>query len=425
MTATETGTTTNGTRLSRPARLGLQALVLLSLLSITRMWTGFDNLTSSGTIGAALRLTVPILLAGLAAMWADRVGVINIGIEGMMILGTWFGAYGAWQFDPWIGLLFAIFGGMLGGAIHAIGTIRFGIDQVISGVVINLLALSGGRYLSELAFVGEVQGGISQSPPQKRAIPIVDFPFLAGGEIGGWKSPDMLGWLEERQWFLIGDAAGMFRGLVGGVSLASLLALSMVPLSAWILWRTAFGLRLRSSGESPWAGESLGVNIQRLRYQALIISGGLAGLGGGFLSIVSSSFYRQGQTAGRGFIGLATGIFGNWTPSGILGGAALFGYSEGIKLVAGSSITGLILFVALIAFTLTLRALVQRQQQRAIIAAVAGAVAWGAYLSIDEVPESLTQALPYFITLIVLATASQRLRPPAANGVPYRPGDAH
>ena len=116
----------------------------------------------------------------------------------------------------------------------------------------------------------------------------------------------MFGWLEERQWFLLGDLAGIGRGLTGGVSMASLLALAMVPLSAWVLWRTAFGLRMRSSGENPWAGESLGVNINRVRYQALVISGGLAGLGGGFLSIVSSSFYRQGQTAGRGFIGLAT-----------------------------------------------------------------------------------------------------------------------
>ncbi|MEL0141079.1 MAG: hypothetical protein VW800_11950, partial [Acidimicrobiaceae bacterium] len=186
MTATDAGSVTTAdpaSRFSRPQRLAIQALVLLSLLSLTRMWTGFDNLTSSGTIGAALRLTVPILLAGLAALWSDRVGVINIGIEGMMILGTWFGAYGAWQFDPWIGLVFAIIGGMIGGLIHAIGTIRFGIDQVISGVVINLLALSGGRFLSELAFVGEVQGGISQSPPQKRGIPIIDIPFLAGGDL--------------------------------------------------------------------------------------------------------------------------------------------------------------------------------------------------------------------------------------------------
>ena len=314
---------------------------------------------------------------------------------------------------------------MIGGLIHAIGTIRFGIDQVISGVVINLLALSGGRFLSELAFVGEVQGGISQSPPQKRGIPIIDIPFLAGGDLFGWDTPDMFGWLEERQWFLLGDLAGIGRGLTGGVSMASLLALAMVPLSAWVLWRTAFGLRMRSSGENPWAGESLGVNINRVRYQALVISGGLAGLGGGFLSIVSSSFYRQGQTAGRGFIGLATAIFGNWTPSGILGGAALFGYSEGIKLVAGGSLTGLFLFVALIGLTVTLSSLVLHKQQRALIAAAVGVVAWVGYLTIAEVPESLTQGLPYFITLVVLATASQRLRPPSANGVPYRPGEAH
>ena len=428
MTATDAGSVTTAdpaSRFSRPQRLAIQALVLLSLLSLTRMWTGFDNLTSSGTIGAALRLTVPILLAGLAALWSDRVGVVNIGIEGMMILGTWFGAYGAWQFDPWIGLVFAIIGGMIGGLIHAIGTIRFGIDQVISGVVINLLALSGGRFLSELAFVGEVQGGISQAPPQKRGIPIIDIPFLAGGDLFGWDTPDMFGWLEERQWFLLSDLAGIGGGLTGGVSMASLLALAMVPLSAWVLWRTAFGLRMRSSGENPWAGESLGVNINRVRYQALVISGGLAGLGGGFLSIVSSSFYRQGQTAGRGFIGLATAIFGNWTPSGILGGAALFGYSEGIKLVAGGSLTGLFLFVALIGLTVTLSSLVLRKQQRALIAAAVGVVAWVGYLTIAEVPESLTQGLPYFITLVVLATASQRLRPPSANGVPYRPGEAH
>ena len=342
-----------------------------------------------------------------------------------MILGTWFGAYGAWQWGPWVGLILAICGGMLGGLIHALGTIRFGIDQVISGVVINLLALSGGRYLSELAFVGEVQGGISQSPPQKSAIAIVDIPFLAGGKIGGWATPDIFGWFEDRQWFLVGDVAGIGKGLTAGVSLASLLALSMVPLSAWVLWRTAFGLRLRSSGESPWAGESLGVDIQRLRYQGLVISGGLAGFGGGFLSIVSSSFYRQGQTAGRGFIGLATTIFGNWRPTGILGGAALFGYSEGLKLVAGGSITGLFLFVALIAFTAMLWSGVLRRQQRALISAIAGAVAWTAYLTIEEVPESLTQSLPYLATLIVLATASQRLRPPAAGGLPYRPGEAH
>jgi len=406
-------------------RLVMMGISLVAIMSITRLWTGFDNLTSSGTIGAALRLTVPIMLAGLAGLWAERVGILNIGIEGMMILGTWFGAFGAWKYGPWIGFLFAIFGGSLGGLIHAIATIKFNIDQVISGVVMNLLAFFGVRYLSELVFVGQPQGGISQSPPQSFAIPKIDVPFLAGGPLGSSTTPDSLGWLEERGWFIIGDLAGMTRGLMSGLSLASLIAVLLVPLSAWVLWRTSFGLRLRSSGEAPEAAESLGVNVIRVRYIGLLISGGFAGLGGGFLSIISSSYYRQGQTAGRGFIGLATMIFGNWRPSGILGGAAVFGYSEGIKLVAGGSITGLFLFILIVSAIIGLISLLQRNIKRGSTGIGIGVIALIAYLTVTEVPESLTQSLPYVITLVVLATASQRLRPPAKAGVPYRPGGAH
>jgi simple sugar transport system permease protein len=343
----------------------------------------------------------------------------------MMILGTWFGAFGAWKYGPWIGFLFAIFGGALGGLIHAVATIRFNIDQVISGVVMNLLAFFGVRYLSELVFVGQPQGGISQSPPQSSAIPKVDVPFLAGGPVGSSSTPDTLGWLEERGWFLIADLAGMTRGLMSGLSLASLIALLLIPLSAWVLWRTSFGLRLRSSGEAPEAAESLGVNVIRVRYIGLLISGGFAGLGGGFLSIISSSYYRQGQTAGRGFIGLATMIFGNWRPTGILGGAAVFGYSESIKLVAGGSITGLFLFIFFVSAIVGLISLLRRQMRRGTTGIGVSVIALIAYLTVDEVPESLTQSLPYVITLIVLATASQRLRPPAKAGVPYRPGGAH
>ena len=406
-------------------RLAMIGISLVAIMSVTRLWTGFDNLTSSGTIGAALRLTVPIMLAGLAGLWAERVGILNIGIEGMMILGTWFGAFGAWKYGPWIGFLFAILGGTLGGLIHAVATIKFNIDQVISGVVMNLLAFFGVRYLSELVFVGQPQGGISQSPPQSFAIPKIDVPFLAGGPVGSSTTPDPLGWLEERGWFIIGDLSGMTRGLMSGLSLASLIALLLVPLSAWVLWRTSFGLRLRSSGEAPEAAESLGVNVIRVRYVGLLISGGFAGLGGGFLSIISSSYYRQGQTAGRGFIGLATMIFGNWRPSGILGGAAVFGYSEGIKLVAGGSITGLFLFILIVSAIIGLISLLQRNIKRGSTGIGVGVIALIAYLTVNEVPESLTQSLPYVITLVVLATASQRLRPPAKAGVPYRPGGGH
>jgi len=406
-------------------RVAMIGISLVAIMSVTRLWTGFDNLTSSGTIGAALRLTVPIMLAGLAGLWAERVGILNIGIEGMMILGTWFGAFGAWKYGPWIGFLFAILGGSLGGLIHAVATIKFNIDQVISGVVMNLLAFFGVRYLSELVFVGQPQGGISQSPPQSFAIPKIDVPFLAGGPVGSSTTPDALGWLEERGWFIIGDLAGMTRGLMSGLSLVSLIAVLLVPLSAWVLWRTSFGLRLRSSGEAPEAAESLGVNVIRVRYIGLLISGGFAGLGGGFLSIISSSYYRQGQTAGRGFIGLATMIFGNWRPSGILGGAAVFGYSEGIKLVAGGSITGLFLFILIVSAIIGLISLLQRNIKRGSTGIGIGVIALIAYLTVTEVPESLTQSLPYVITLVVLATASQRLRPPAKAGVPYRPGGGH
>lgn len=410
---------------SKNFRLLVASFGALAIISTVRLWTDQDGLTSSGTIGTALRLTVPILLAGMAGLWAERCGVLNIGIEGMMIFGTWAGAWGAWQFGPWVGLLFAILGGMFGGLVHSIATVRFNIDQVISGVVINLFAFFGVRYLSELVYVGKPGGGISQSPPQKWALPRFDLPILSGGEIAGWKSPDFLGWLELQRWFIIGDLGGIGRGLTHNISWATVVALVVVPVSTWVLWRTRFGLRLRSSGESPVAAESLGVDVIRLRYYGLLISGGLAGLAGGTLSIVASSYYRQGQTAGRGFIGLATMIFGNWRPSGIMTGAMLFGYAEGIKLVASDSITALFLFIAAISGVFLIYAIIRRKRIQVLIALVAFCLSALAYQTVDTVPESLTQSLPYVVTLIVLATANQRLRPPAMAGVPFRRGEPH
>lgn len=410
---------------SKNFRLFVLIFGALAIISTVRLWTDQDALTSSSTIGTALRLTVPILLAGMAGLWAERCGVLNIGIEGMMIFGTWFGAWGAWQYGPWVGLLFAILGGMFGGLVHSVATVRFNIDQVISGVVINLFAFFGVRYLSELVYVGKPGGGISQSPPQKWALPRFNLPILSGGEIVGWKSPDFLGWLESQRWFILGDLGGIGRGLTHNISWATVIAIVVVPLSAWILWRTRFGLRLRSSGESPVAAESLGVKVNRLRYYGLLISGGLAGLAGGTLSIVASSYYRQGQTAGRGFIGLATMIFGNWRPSGILTGAMLFGYAEGIKLVASDSITALFLFIAAISLVFLIVAVIRRKRLQILVTLGAFLLSAIAYRTVNTVPESLTQSLPYVVTLIVLATANQRLRPPAMAGVPFRPGDPH
>lgn len=412
-------------KLTSRTRLLAYLVIPLAVMSMVRFWSGEDSLTSADTIGASLRLSVPILLAGMAGLWAERCGVLNIGIEGMMILGTWFGGWGAWQFGPWIGLLFAVFGGMLGGLIHAVATVRFNVDQIISGVVLNLFAFFGVRYLSDLVFVGQPGGGVSQSPPQLSAIPRFSIPVIAGGEIFGWQSPNLLQWFEDRGWFFVGDLAGVLYGLTHNLSWGTVIGVASVPVSAWILWKTRFGLRLRSSGESPVAAETLGVNVIRLRYLGLLVSGGLAGYAGGILAIVASSYYRQGQTAGRGYIGLATMIFGNWRPLGVLGGASLFGYAEGVKLVASDAISTLFLFVALAAVLLMVLAVVNRSTTRGIVTAFVAVVAAYAYFTIDDVPESLTQSLPYFATLVVLATASQRLRPPAMAGIPYRRGETH
>lgn len=402
-------------------RMLVYGVVLFVLLSFVRWVTDADALTSSTTIGAALRATVPILLAGLAALWSDRVGVVNIGIEGMMILGTWFGGWAAWQYGAWAGVLFAMFGGMLGGLLHAVAVVRFNVDHVISGVAINILAFGAMRYMSELVFVGEEGGGISQSPPQSSSIGRVTVPFLAGGG----DTPDLLGDIEDQGWFLVSDAAGVLRGLMWNVSYLSIIALLLVALTGFVLWRTRFGLRVRSSGEAPHAAETLGVKIAPLRYAALSISGALAGLGGGFLAIVSSSFYRQGQTANRGYIGLATSIFGNWRPSGVLGGSVLFGFGEALNLVGSTALPNLFLLFAILAGLAAIMQFRRSKVTSAISVLVLGTVSLVLFLTVDEVPEPLTKSVPYVLTLVVLATAAQRLRPPAYNGRPFRSGEEH
>ena len=276
------------------------SLGFMMVLSIVRLFTNADDITSSGTISSTLRVATPILLAGLAGVWAERVGIVNIGIEGMMIIGTWFGGYGAWKWGSWAGIALAIFAGSLVGLLHALATVRFNVNHVVSGIAINILAAGTTEYLSIIFFKGQKGGGESQSPAGKGGYGEFDMPFLSGGRIGSWRSPDILGWIEKKHDLpLLPDLAGLLRGLVSDIYIPTIVAISLVPLTAYVLWRTRFGLRVRSSGESPQAGESLGVPINRLRYQAMAISGGLAAFGGAYLSTVFTSTYRQGQTEAR------------------------------------------------------------------------------------------------------------------------------
>ncbi|WTD58938.1 ABC transporter permease [Streptosporangium sp. NBC_01639] len=407
----------------KPAKFKLTWQVLLLalgglvvLLSFTRAVTGAVDLTSAGAVNAAVALAVPIGLAGLGGLWSERAGVVNIGLEGMMILGTWAGAWGAIHFaNPWAGVVAGAIGGALGGLLHAIATVTFGVDHIISGVAINILGLGVTQFLSKVTFAEMPGGGDSQSPPVPKP-GIVSLPWVG----------DPLATLEAKQWFLLSDVAGILRGLTTNVSLFTILAILLIPLTFYVLWRTAFGLRLRSCGERPVAAESLGVNVYSYKYVAVVASGALAGLGGAFLSLVASSAYREGQTGGRGFIGLAAMIFGNWRPGGLAAGATLFGYTDALQLRrGGESVHALLLMVAIMIVGVAVYQLVRQSRTRAaLITAVAAIVVFVVFALTDTIPPQFTSVTPHITTLLVLSLAAQRLRPPAADGVPYRRGQA-
>ncbi|MER6994470.1 ABC transporter permease [Streptomyces sp. NPDC000410] len=451
----------------------------LALFSLVRVISGANDLTSVGQVRGALQLAVPIGLAGLGGLWAERAGVVNIGLEGMMILGTWFGAWAGFQWGPWTGVLVGIAGGALGGLLHAIITVTFNVNHIVSGVAINILALGVTAYLSNFTFA-EAPGGSSKQSPRIDQITAITVPGLS----------DWLADLQAKHWFFVSDLAGVLGGLVTDLSLLTVVALLLIPGSWWVLWRTGFGLRLRSCGENPVAAESLGVNVYKYKYIAVVISGGLAGLGGAFLAIVSTGLYQEGQTGGRGYIGLAAMIFGNWMPGGMALGAGLFGFTDSLKLRGGAD--NVLAVLLLIAFVIWLGVLWQlyRTKARAALAAVGlttvlmvvyalnqvsqrakkpsdwlygswlgesyvatslavvagllaaavlavllGERAWKpviavvtaaavlvCYVVIDKIPSQFVDAAPYVTTLLVLAVSAQRLRMPKADGMPYKKG---
>ncbi|MDA0566892.1 ABC transporter permease [Streptomonospora sp. S1-112] len=448
-------------------RLRIVSIVVAAFVALAgvRAITGQPMLTSSGTFQAALAFAVPIGLAGLGGLWAERAGIINIGLEGMMVLGTWFGAYFAFSTgSPWAGLVAGVLGGMAGGLVHALATVTFGVDHIISGVAINILAVGAMRYLSLLFFVDTPGGGASQSPPLPE-FPQVGLPFVA----------DLLAPAQESGVFLAADLAGLVVGLTTQISVLTLLALLLAPATFVVLWRTPFGLRLRSCGENPDAAESLGVPVYTYKFTAVLLSGGFAGMGGVFLAMVASSVYQEGQTGGRGYIGLAAMIFGNWRPGGLAMGAGLFGFTDALQVRGGGGAVHallLLIAVALIAAGLVLLARALWRTRRlpvvvfaagALVALVAGVVAltlggawwwalagvglaaavgvgaWTArgpvaavvsvvagvlvlvwFLGTDTLPGQLVTYSPQMATLLVLALASQRLRAPAGVGRQWR-----
>lgn len=402
---------------SNRARLVTLALVVgaLVVLASVQLITGQNRIVTPGTLRLAVIAACPILLAGLGGLWAERSGVINIGLEGQMLLGTWGAAFFSFHFGPWVGVLGAIAMGALGGMLHALATVTFGVDHIVSGVAINIVGLGAVGYLARTFFTHYEGGGpralSGYGVPQEITVPGVS---------------DAAVWLAQKDWFVLSDVASAVAGVTTRLSLLTVVALLLVPTTAWVLWRSSFGLRLRACGESPQAAETLGVKVYRYKYMAVTASGAFAGLGGAYLAMVAASSFTVNQTNGRGFIGLAAMIFGNWRPGGVLTSSLLFGYADGISLLSdnGPLVHGLLLLVAVALIGYSIMKFRARERIPAAVVAGIAVVLFIWYLAVDSVPADFTGMTPYVLTLFALAIASQRLRAPAALGKSYRRGEA-
>ena len=259
------------------------------------------DIINVGLFAAALRMATPLVYASLGGIFSERVGIINIALEGMMLTGAFSGVLATFGTgSPWLGVLASVLVGGLLGLLHALLTVKFAGNQIVSGTGINLFALGFTAYMSQIVWGSRgaspsVQGLGPISIPLLRDIPIV-------GEIIGNQTPLVY------------------------------IALVIVVLSYIVLFKTPAGLRIRAVGEHPAAADTDGVNVYRTKYLYVMVSGMLAGLGGAFLSLGHLDLFVLGMTGGRGFIALAAMILGGWTPFGALGASLLFGFSDALQM---------------------------------------------------------------------------------------------
>jgi general nucleoside transport system permease protein len=301
----------------------------------------------AGFLSASMRLAIPILLAALGGLFSERSGVLNISLEGTMLVGAFFGfaaAYASGHLE--IGVIAAIFAGIIFALGLGFYTITLGANQVVVGISMNLLAVGATAYFYRLAF------GAGTASPRVTSFPPLDLGLL--GDI------PVIGPLLFRE-----DALAY-------------LALALIVVSWIVIAKTRFGLNIRAVGEHPQAAESLGVSVEPIRYAAVVISGGLAGLGGAFLSLSATGVFLDNMTAGRGYIALAILILGRRHPFGVLLASLLFGAADALQIRAQLLPIG--------------------------------------------VPLQFLLMLPYILTIIVLAGFAGRSGAPAALGVPLRRG---
>jgi simple sugar transport system permease protein len=352
----------------------------------------------AGWLAAAIALTTPVLFAAMGELVAERTGVINIGLEGMMLMGAFFGFLVMWQSgSPWLGVVTGFGAGAVLAALMAVLTIEARGDQIVVGVGLNILAFGVTTFAYEQIFSSRPQVIIE---PMKA----VDVPGL-------------------RELPLVGKAFFHQAPI-------AYLAYVAVPLIWYLLYRTSWGLAIRAAGEVPEAVETAGVSVRAVRWLGTLTAGGLAGVGGAFLSVASLGIFVQGMSAGRGFIALAAVIFGRWRPVGVLGACLVFGGADALqlRLQAEEFITRPVWFVVGVVPLLYFAWQIARRRSRDITLGdvlVGGTFALFGIVAFAVQPEwalpsQLWLTLPYAVAILVLAGFGGRTRVPAAIGIPFR-----
>ena len=317
-----------------------------------------DEVLIASVLASSVRLATPLILCALAGLFAERSGVVDIGLEGKMLFAAFAaGAAGAASGSWMLALAVAMLVGVALSMLHGLACVSYPGDQVVSGVAINIIA-AGLTVVLGIAWFH--QGG--QTPPLTSSVRMQPLLPQAG---------ELLAFVP-----LIGRIAG--EALLGHSALVYL-AYALVPASWWLLFRTRFGLRLRAVGENPQMVDAAGVSVAGLRYRALVLNGLLCGLAGSYLVLAQSASFSPHMTAGRGFMALAALIFGRWQPVGALWACLLFGFLDAVAMrLQGVALPG-----------------------------------------IGEVPVQAIQALPYLLTVVLLAGFIGKAVAPKASGKPY------
>jgi general nucleoside transport system permease protein len=309
-------------------------------------------------LASGIRLGTPLILGCLAGLWSERSGVVDIGLEGKMLVGAFASAAGAtFSGSVWIGLLSGVAATVAVSLVHGYASIDQRANQIVSGTAINMVAAG------MTALIGNAiwsQGGRTPELPDSAQFGTIQLPFAK--EIGA-----------------VPFVGPIYEHLISGHDLVTYFAFLLVPLTYWALYSTRFGLRLRAVGENPAAVDTAGISVRALRYSAVTICGVLVGLAGVYLVLSQAAYFQPNMSAGKGFIALAALVFAKWRPWPALATCLLFGFLDAVAI---------------------------RLQ--------------GAELPvIGSVPVQAIEALPYILTVVLLAGFIGKAIPPRASGIPY------